>query len=170
MFRATTSGFTPGTANRIATGLTGTTYPDGTVAASTTYYYVVKAVDAAGASAASNQASATTPANPTGTLLSQGRPVTASSAEAGLEAIYAVDGNAGTRWGSAFTDREWIYVDLGASTTINRVVLTWEAAYATATRSRPPPAPPAWTTIYSTTTGDGGTETSPSPAPAATCA
>ncbi|ADO69563.1 discoidin domain-containing protein [Stigmatella aurantiaca] len=158
VFRATTSGFTPGTTNRIATGLTGTTYPDGAVAASTTYYYVVKAVDAAGSSAASNQASATTPGNPTGgTLLSQGKTATASSAEAGLGAANAVDGNTGTRWGSAFTNNEWIYVDLGASATISRVVLNWEPAYATGYQIQTAAsASGPWTTIYSTTTGDGG--------------
>ncbi|MDC0713634.1 discoidin domain-containing protein [Stigmatella sp. ncwal1] len=157
VFRATTSGFTPGTTNRIATGLTGTTYQDGTVAASTTYYYVVKAVDAAGSSAGSNQASATTPGNPTGTLLSQGKSATASSAEAGLGAANAVDGNADTRWGSAFTNNEWLYVDLGASATITRVVLNWEPAYATGYQIQTASsASGPWTNIYSTTTGDGG--------------
>jgi beta-galactosidase len=159
VFRATTSGFTPGSGNRIATGLTGTTYADSAASASTTYYYVIKAVDSVGSSAASNQASATTPAGSggTGTLLSQGKSTTASSAEPNLDAAYAVDGNNGTRWGSSFTNNEWIYVDLGASATINRVVLNWEGAYATgyqiqtATSASGP-----WTTIYSTTTGDGG--------------
>jgi beta-galactosidase len=159
VFRATTSGFTPGTANRIATGLTGTTYQDGAVAASTTYYYVVRAVDAAGASASSNQANGTTPGNPTGTLLSQGKPVTASSVEGVNVAAGAVDGNTGTRWGSAFTNSEWIYVDLGATATISRVVLNWEAAYAsgyqiqTASSAAGP-----WTTISTITTGDGGVD------------
>jgi hypothetical protein len=46
----------------IASGLTGTTYSNTGLTASTTYYYLVKAVDAAGTSAASAQASATTPA------------------------------------------------------------------------------------------------------------
>jgi hypothetical protein len=46
----------------IASGLTGTTYSNTSLTASTTYYYVVKAVDAEGDSAASAQASATTPA------------------------------------------------------------------------------------------------------------
>jgi fibronectin type 3 domain-containing protein len=46
----------------IASGVTGTTYSNTGLAASTTYYYVVKAVDADGTSAASAQAQATTPA------------------------------------------------------------------------------------------------------------
>src|SRR4249920_675198 len=47
------------------------------------------------------------------TLLSQNMPVVQSSQEAALAATAAVDGNTSTRWGSAFTDNEWIYVDLG---------------------------------------------------------
>ena len=44
----------------IASGVTGTTYSNTGLAASTTYYYLVKAVDAYGTSAASNQATQTT--------------------------------------------------------------------------------------------------------------
>lgn len=60
VYRSTTSGFTPAAGNQVATGITGTTFADSGLAASTTYYYVVVAVDAAGASAPSAQASATT--------------------------------------------------------------------------------------------------------------
>jgi len=62
VFRSTTSGFTAGSGNQIASGLTTTTYSNTGLAASTTYYYLVEGVDAAGSSAASNQASATTSA------------------------------------------------------------------------------------------------------------
>ncbi|MFZ0770912.1 MAG: malectin domain-containing carbohydrate-binding protein, partial [Candidatus Sulfotelmatobacter sp.] len=62
VYRSTTSGFTPGASNLIASGVTGTTYTNTGLAASTTYYYVVEAVDADGSSAASAQASATTQA------------------------------------------------------------------------------------------------------------
>jgi len=157
VFRSTTSGFTPGAANRIATGQTSPTYQDRAVAPSTTYHYLVEAVDAAGASAASNQASATTPGGSTGTLLSQGRPATASSTEGALVAAGAVDGDAGTRWASAFSNTEWIYVDLGATATITRVVLNWEAAFATGYQLQTAASPAGpWTTMFSTTTGDGG--------------
>ena len=40
-----------------------------------------------------------------------------------------MDGDKQTRWGSAFTDDEYIYVDLGKAYQIGKVVLTWEAAY-----------------------------------------
>src|SRR4051794_33516034 len=67
------------------------------------------------------------------TLLSQGRPASASSVEnSGTAASKAVDGSMTTRWSSAFSDPQWIRIDLGASASINRVVLTWEAAYAKA--------------------------------------
>lgn len=50
-----------------------------------------------------------------------------------LSAGKATDGDAtGTRWASSFANAtEWIYVDLGSNYNLNRVVLKWEAAYAT---------------------------------------
>lgn len=66
LFRSTTKGFTPSSSNQIASGLTGTSYSDSGLAASTTYYYAVEAVDAAGTSPASAQASAETLAASTG--------------------------------------------------------------------------------------------------------
>src|SRR5216684_3016639 len=66
------------------------------------------------------------------TLLSQGQTATASSVEnASFPASAAVDGNTGTRWSSAFSDPQWLEVDLGATASISQVVLQWEAAYAT---------------------------------------
>jgi hypothetical protein len=64
VFRSTTSGFTPTGSNQIASGITGTTYNDTTTLCNTTYYYVVEALDSAGSSAGSTQASATTGACP----------------------------------------------------------------------------------------------------------
>jgi len=76
VYRSTTSGFTPSSSNLVASGVTGTTYSNTGLVASTTYYYVVEALDGDGTSAASAQASATTqsggvscttvPAAPTG--------------------------------------------------------------------------------------------------------
>ena len=60
VYGSTTSGFTPGSTNLIASGLTGTTYTNTGLSASTTYYYKVEATDAEGTSAASTQASNTT--------------------------------------------------------------------------------------------------------------
>jgi len=100
------------------------------------------------------------PASAAGPLLSQGRPVLASSQEnAGTPATAAVDGNAGTRWSSQFSDPQWIRVDLGQTAAIDQVILVWEAAYARSFQVQVSSDGSAWTTIFSTTTGTGGTQT-----------
>jgi hypothetical protein len=99
-------------------------------------------------------------ANAATTLLSQGRPATASSTEnAGTPASAAVDGNAGTRWSSAFSDPQWLQVDLGSTATISQVVLQWEAAFGRAFQVQVSADATNWTSIFSTTTGTGGTQT-----------
>ncbi|MFC4585265.1 galactose-binding domain-containing protein [Sphaerisporangium corydalis] len=97
------------------------------------------------------------------TLLSQGRPATASSSEgAAWSASAAVDGNAtGTRWASVFSDPQWLQVDLGETASISQVVLTWEAAYGKAFKIQTSADASAWTDVYSTTTGTGGVQTIP---------
>lgn len=45
IYRDTTSGFTPAAANRIASGVTSTSYTDSGLTGGTTYYYVVRAFD-----------------------------------------------------------------------------------------------------------------------------
>jgi Malectin domain len=60
VFRSTTSGFTPSGANQVASGVAAIGYDDTTASCGTTYYYLVEAVDSAGASAPSAQASAVT--------------------------------------------------------------------------------------------------------------
>jgi hypothetical protein len=60
IFRSTSSGFAPSSSNQVASGLTGTSFTDTGLAASTTYFYLAEAANAGGTSAASNQASATT--------------------------------------------------------------------------------------------------------------
>ncbi|MFE2347150.1 discoidin domain-containing protein [Kitasatospora cineracea] len=94
------------------------------------------------------------------TLLSQGRPATASSAEnAGTPASAAVDGDNGTRWSSAAADPQWLQVDLGAAATLSQVVLRWETAAAKSYQIQTSDDGANWTSVYSTTTGAGGTET-----------
>ncbi|GAA1523788.1 discoidin domain-containing protein [Dactylosporangium maewongense] len=94
------------------------------------------------------------------TLLSQGKPTTASSSEnAGTPATAATDGNTGTRWASAFADPQWIQVDLGAPAALSQVVLNWEAASGKAFQIQISNDAATWTQVYSTTTGAGGTQT-----------
>ncbi|WP_033222975.1 discoidin domain-containing protein, partial [Kitasatospora phosalacinea] len=100
------------------------------------------------------------PARAAVTLLSQGRPVTASSTEnAGTPASAAVDGDPGTRWSSAAADPQWIQVDLGSSQAVSQVVLRWETAAAKSYRLQTSNDGATWTSLYSTTTGTGGTQT-----------
>ena len=102
--------------------------------------------------------------NPTGgcgtTNLALNRTATASSQQnIAFPPQNAVDGNAGTRWSSASSDPQWIQIDLGATHSVCLVVLSWEAAYATAFQVQTSPDGTTWTSIYSTTTGAGGTQT-----------
>jgi len=101
------------------------------------------------------------PTPPTcGPLISQGKPATSSAIEAAnLGPQFAVDGNPGTRWSSAWSDPQWMQVDLGSVQAITRVRLTWEAAYASAYQIQVAnnPAGP-WTVAYDSTAGAGGIE------------
>jgi hypothetical protein len=65
--------------------------------------------------------------------LALAKTTTASTEEnATFSSAKATDGDTGTRWASSFANAsEWIYVDLGSNYNINRVVLKWEAAFAT---------------------------------------
>ncbi|MFI0186736.1 discoidin domain-containing protein [Streptomyces sp. NPDC017082] len=94
------------------------------------------------------------------TPLSQGRTATASSQEnAGTAAGLAVDGDTSTRWASAATDDQWVRVDLGASASVTRVVLDWEAAYAKDYKVQISADGTAWTDLKSVTGSDGGADT-----------
>ncbi len=97
----------------------------------------------------------------TPTLLSQGKPATASSVQDPFTANAAVDGDPGTRWSSAASDPQWLQVDLGSSQPISQVVLNWETAYAKAFQIQVSDNGSTWNTVYSTTTGAGGTQTLP---------
>jgi hypothetical protein len=69
-----------------------------------------------------------------------------------------VDGHLATRWSSAFSDPQWISVDLGARRAIQQVILRWETAYARAYQLQVSDDASQWTTIWSTTTGDGAVD------------
>ena len=101
------------------------------------------------------------PANAAATLLSQGKPATASSSENGAatDAALAVDGNTGTRWASAFADPQWLQVDLGSTQSISQISLNWEAAFASAFTIQTSPNGTTWTNITPTTAGKLGVQT-----------
>jgi beta-glucosidase len=89
-------------------------------------------------------------------------PTTASSiqdSDPGYTARYATDGSTVTRWASAYSDPQWLEVDLSGSLPVCQVVLNWENAYATGFQIQVSNDNANWTSIYSTTTGAGGTQT-----------
>jgi len=89
--------------------------------------------------------------------LALNRSVTSSSVEnSSLLPANAIDGNNGTRWSSAFSDPQWIRVDLGGPATVTDVGLFWEAAYGRAYQIQISNDDSNWTTIYSNSNGDGG--------------
>ena len=120
--------------------------------------YLVMLSLVAGGIGAGNAAASTQACGSTNVALN--RPATASSTEnAGLPASAAVDGNPGTRWGSAFSDPQWLQIDLGSTVSLCRVTIQWETAYGKAFQLQTSTDATNWTTIFSTTTGTGGTQT-----------
>ncbi len=74
VYRSTTSGFTPGPGNRLASGVTGTSYTDnsGTLASGTPFYYVVRAVDVSNGLEEGNTVErGSTPTGPIASLLTE---------------------------------------------------------------------------------------------------
>ncbi len=85
----------------------------------------------------------------------------ASSQNGGNAPTYAFDGDLTTanRWESVQgVDPQWIAADMGTVKAFDRVVFTWENAYASAYQIQTSPDNNAWTTIQ-TVAGKGGTET-----------
>lgn len=95
---------------------------------------------------------------PTGNLALNKLAVASSEEGAALAAGMATDGNGQSRWASQWTDNQWVYVDLGSSHSINRVVLNWEVAYGKAYQIQVSDDKVNWTSVYTTTTGDGATD------------
>jgi len=84
---------------------------------------------------------------------------TASSMERGdLSAAKAIDHDDNSRWGSAFSDNEWLTLDYGSSVAINRVRIQWENAHATRYALQTSEDNKTWTTIKTIDNSAGGTE------------
>ena len=108
-------------------------------------------------SARSSAAPSPSPSPAPVVLLSQGHPVTASSVQGyPWAAANAVDGNLNTRWSSAWSDPQWLEVDLGGIHAIREVILYWENAHATAFQIQASDDGTTWVNTYSTTTEAGG--------------
>lgn len=93
----------------------------------------------------------------TGTNVALKKTVVASSLEsAGVQVSTVVDGNMGTRWSSAYTDNEWIYVDLGSAHDVDSVVLYWEGAYGKQYKIQTSVDGSTWTDQFTELNGNGG--------------
>jgi hypothetical protein len=135
---------------------TTTSYTNTGLANGTTYYYVVSAT--AGSIVSSNSVEVGATPVLSHVNLALNHPVTVSSTQAGYPGSNAVDGNTSTRWASAWTTTEWIYVDLQATYNITEVEIYWEAAYAASFQIQVSSDATNWTSIYSTITGQGGVQ------------
>lgn len=67
----------------------------------------------------------------------------------------AVDADKSTRWSSAYSDSEWVTVDLGKQYPVSKVILNWEYAYAKAYTIQTSTDGTNWTDVYNTTSGNG---------------
>ena len=85
--------------------------------------------------------------------------VTVSSVENNsLNGDLAVDGNTSTRWGSGYSDPQTLTVDLNAVYAVNRVVIKWEASYATHYQIQLSTDEQQWITVANITNGNGNTD------------
>lgn len=66
------------------------------------------------------------------------------------------DGDYNTRWGSAFSEPEFIQVDLSENYVINKINIFWDNVYATSYRVDVSLDEDEWTTIYTDQSGNGG--------------
>jgi hypothetical protein len=158
IFRGTAPSFAPNASNNVG-GTTSASFTDTGLSPSTTYYYYVLATDSGGISPNSNEASATTSPSTGGQQYPAVNAVASSVEDSSFPAAGAIDNNLGTRWSSAFSDPQWIYVDLGSVKPIGKVVLSWETAAAKAYMLQTSPDAVNWTTIFGESNGQGGTET-----------
>src|SRR5258706_14190198 len=91
---------------------------------------------------------------PTVSDLAQGKTVTTSSVEdddPSVNGAKTVDGNGGTRWSSAYSDPQWMVVDLGEVKAIDRVKINWETSFGSAYEIQVSNDASNWTTVYGTT-------------------
>lgn len=96
---------------------------------------------------------------PTPGNLALGKPAVASSAAGTtVTADKAFDGNSTSTWWASRPgiDPQWIYVDLGKISTLNKIVLKWGQEYARAYQIQVSNDGYSWYTVYSTTAGMGG--------------
>ncbi|MGQ8338263.1 discoidin domain-containing protein [Sunxiuqinia sp. A32] len=81
-----------------------------------------------------------------------------STADEAGDASQATDGGVGSRWGSNYSDDQWIYVDLGKILPINEIQLYWENAYASSYKLQVSDDAQNWKDVYINSESKGGRE------------
>ncbi|MFH1784759.1 MAG: discoidin domain-containing protein [bacterium] len=123
-----------------------------------TYYYTLRSVDTTGSESTNTDQYSGTPTLLVNLALHKAAVSSSNDGFAG-PASDVTDGNTQTRWASAWSDPQWIYVDLEATYSIDQVVLNWESAYGRAYNIDISYDASNWTSVYSTTSGNGGVDT-----------
>jgi hypothetical protein len=90
--------------------------------------------------------------------LALNKTASASSYLGGNTPALACDGNSATRWESAFSDPQWIAVDLGSSYSVSGVTLNWETAAGKDYKIQVSADNTNWVDAYTKTEGTGGVE------------
>lgn len=91
--------------------------------------------------------------------LAFGKKVTASSITSpARDASLIVDGGAGSRWESEYSDSQWICLDLGKKEKIDKVVLKWEVACAKEYELQVSNDGKKWKSVHTEKNGKGETE------------
>jgi hypothetical protein len=71
---------------------------------------------------------------------------------------YAIDGDMETRWGSDYSDNQWIKITLDTIHIVAKVVIYWEDASAKRYKILTSMKNISWDTVYSESSGDGETD------------
>ncbi len=93
-----------------------------------------------------------------GTNIALGASITASSEIGGNAAAFAVDGDASTRWESAFEDPQTLELDLADTRVLSAIVIQWEGAFSESFVLEASTDAQAWTTLFSENNNTGGTQ------------
>ena len=71
----------------------------------------------------------------------------------------SIDGKANTRWSSIFEEPQWLILDLGEEFNVDKLIISWESAFASSYKIGVSSDKLSWKEVFSTTAGRGGTET-----------
>lgn len=95
----------------------------------------------------------------TGKLTAAAAAASSSEDAGGLGAALAIDGVDSTRWSSEHSAPQWLALDLGEQHHVSRVVVRWEAAFASEYRVEiAENANGPWTELFEDRAGNGGTD------------